>query len=466
MVPGRATFLRLSLASRFALAGGVVLVIAMAAIGTVVTGRIEEAVVRNSANATAIYMESVIAPISQQLIGSDSLSPGAQRALEEIFTNTALGERVVSYKFWRADGTLLEASNPDLVGQRFDLTDDLRRAWEGEVMADFDSLGDAEDVAEAALGVPLLEIYSPIREVWSGEVIAVAEFYEINPELSDDLRAARQGAWLWVGGTGLALGSVLYLIVLGGSRTIDAQRRTLDARLDELAALSDRNEDLRRRIQAAAGRAAAQAERTMRRIGADLHDGPAQDLAYAALRLDALGDRIGPDRPAAQEELAVVREAVRRAMTETRALSRGLSLPDIAGKPPAAIVRAAAEAHALRTGHVAVIDDRCATAPALPDGARICLFRFVQEGLNNASRHAGGQDLHVTLDCRDGVLRACVADRGPGLPDPLPPPSDGRGLGLSGLRDRVEALGGSFAVTARAGGGTELTMTFETGDLP
>ena len=156
--------------------------------------------------------------------------------------------------------------------------------------------------------------------------------------------------------------------------------------------------------------------------------------------------------------------AVRRAMTETRALSRGLSLPDIAGKPPGAILRTAAEAHALRTGHVAVIDDRCTAAPDLPDAARICLFRFVQEGLNNASRHAGGRDLTVSITCEGGLLRATVADRGPGLPDPLPAATDGRGLGLAGLRDRVEALGGSFLVRKRTGGGTELTMTLETGD--
>lgn len=454
---------RQSLATRFALVAGVVLAAAAWVVGAVVAARIEDAVVRNSANATAIYMESVIAPISQQLATGDELSPGAKRALEEVFDNTRLGERVISYKFWREDGRIVWAENQALVGQTFELTEDLRRAWEGEVMADFDSLGDAEDAAEAALGLPLLEIYSPIREAWSGEVIAVAEFYEVAPELQGDLRAARRGAWAAVAATTLGLGAVLYAIVLGGSRTIEAQRRALDARLGELGELSGRNTDLRLRVQAAAGRAAAASDRTMRRIGADLHDGPAQDLAYAALRLDAL--KAGLAGSPAEAEVDGVARAVTGALTEVRALSRGLQLPDIATRPLPEVVAAAAEAHEARTGHAVALRLDGATDPdpdpgpgtTLGPAARVAVFRFVQEGLANASRHGGGKGLAVSLECRPGGLRVALRDDGPGLPEPLPQ----GGMGLAGLRDRVESLGGTFVARTRPEGGTELVMTLE-----
>lgn len=451
---------RLSLASRFALAMGLVLVAATLAIGALVTQRIEDGVVRNSANATAIYMESIISPISQQLVESDRLSPGAQRALDEIFTNTPLGERVVSYKFWRRDGRLIDASNRALIGQTFAPSENLRRAWEGEVMADFEDLGDAEDVAEEALGLPLLEIYSPIRAVWSGEVIAVAEFYEVNQQLHDDLAAARLGAWATVSGIVAAIGALLYVIVLGGSRTIEAQRRALDARLAELRELSDRNTDLRLRVQAAAGRAAAGNERTIRRIGADLHDGPAQHLAYAALRLDSLAERAA-GRPEAAD-LGQVRDAVAQAMTEVRGLARGLSLPQIAGRPLPEILAEAAEAHELRTGHPVTFAASGALAADPGDPLRIAAFRFVQEGLNNASRHAGGNGLAVRLDAGPAALRLVVADRGPGLARDSHPVS-GAGLGLTGLRDRVESLGGTLTMRPRDGGGTELVMTLDQG---
>ncbi len=448
---------RLSLATRFAAAAGVVLILATLAIGAFVTARIEEAVVRNSANATALYMDSVIAPISQQLARSPELSPGAQRALEEIFANTPLGERVVSFKFWSGDGTVIWAENDEIIGRRFGLTEDLREAWEGEVIASFDDLHEEENSAEAALGLPLVEIYSPIREVWSGRVIAVAEFYEVAPELARDLRAARAAAWAAVAATTLLLGSLLYVIVLGGSRTIEAQRRTLDQRLEDLRDLSARNHDLRLRVQAAAARAAAQADRTMRGIGADLHDGPAQHLAYAALRLDAMRERLGDHEVG--PDLDRVAGAVSEAMAEVRALSRGLQLPDIADRPLPAIVEAAVEAHEARTGHAVTVRASCVSPPNLGPAARICVFRVVQEGLANASRHAGGRGLEVELDCSGPELRLAVRDRGPGLPERL---REG-GLGLSGLRDRVESLGGTFVARSRSEGGTEILMTLETG---
>jgi signal transduction histidine kinase len=87
---------------------------------------------------------------------------------------------------------------------------------------------------------------------------------------------------------------------------------------------------------------------------------------------------------------------------------------------------------------------------------RICLFRFVQEALNNASRHAGGAGLTVALTGDAAGLRLTVGDRGPGV-------QGAAGLGLSGLRDRVESLGGRFAIAPRDGGGTEVAMVLESG---
>ena len=452
---------RLSLATRFATAAGVVLVLAALAIGWAVTARIQGVVARNSANATALYMDSVISPISQQLASSDVLSPGAQRALEEIFSNTPLGEQVVSFKFWNRDGRILWAEDRTLVGRSFVPTPELQRAFEGEVVAAFDDLGDDEDAGEAALGLPLLEIYSPLREVYSGRVIAVAEFYEVAPELAQDLRAARATAWGTVAGTTLLLGGVRYVIVLGGSRTIEAQQGALDQRLRELRGLSARNHELRLRVQAAAARAAAEADRAMRGIGADLHDGPAQHLAYAALRLDSLRDRLH-GHPA-EEDLGRVAQAVTEAMAEVRALSRGLQLPDIADRPLAAVVESVVQAHEARTGHAVMLRVDCESEPPLVPAAKVCVYRFAQEGLGNASRHAGGEGIEVELACSSGELRLAVRDRGPGLPSS---PGGTGGMGLPGLRDRVESLGGTFTTQDRPGGGTEIAMTLDTGGGP
>lgn len=451
---------RATLATRFAVAGGIVMILASLAIGSAVTRRIEASVVRNTAIATALYMESFVAPISQDLAGGGPLSPHVGRALEEVFQNTPLGQRVLSYKIWAPDGTVLIASDAGIVGLRFPVDSQLQAALGGTVAASYDDAGDGEDAAEAALGVPLLEIYSPIREAWSGRIVAAAEFYEANPQLAADLAQSRRAAWAWVAGVTLALGLVLHLIVLQGSRTIDRQRHALDRRLAELRELNARNSDLRRRVQEAAGRAAATSEHALRRIGADLHDGPAQHLAFAALRLDALrdGEGEGDDKgKGRQAELDAVHGALRTAMAEVRAISRGLILPDIETKDVETIVRMAVSAHTGRTGETVALDIAMPAPLSLGAAKSIGLYRFVQEGLNNASRHGGARDVTVTLQADGAGLALAVRDRGPGPGDSAP------GLGLSGLRDRIEALGGSFRSASRPGGGTEIEMRFGAG---
>ena len=256
----------------------------------------------------------------------------------------------------------------------------------------------------------------------------------------------------------LALGLILHLIVLQGSRTIDRQRHALDRRLAELREVNARNSDLRRRVQEAAGRAAATSEHALRRIGADLHDGPAQYLAFAALRLDALRDSEGDGKgKGRQAELDAVHGALSTAMAEVRAISRGLILPDIETKDVETIVRMAVSAHTGRTGETVALDIAMPAPLSLGAAKSIGLYRFVQEGLNNASRHGGSRDVTVALRA-DGVgLALAVRDRGPGPGDSAP------GLGLSGLRDRIEALGGSFRSAARPGGGAEIEMSFGAG---
>jgi signal transduction histidine kinase len=452
---------RLSLAAQFAIAGGVVMVLSMLLIGRVVTERIAGAVVRNTAYATSQYMDSIISPLAQDLAEVDTLSPVARRALDEVFAGTALAQRVVSFKLWKPDGTVAHATDASIIGRTFAVSDNLQAALDGQVHASFEDLGDEEDRGETALGLPLLEVYSPVREAWSGRIIGVAEFYEVATQLERDLAEARRNAWLTVAGTFVAIGGVLWFIVLRGSRTIDRQQTALTAQLAELGALSAHNAALRRRVQQAAARASAMNDQALRRIGADLHDGPAQLLGFAALRLDALRAQV-----ADEAELDAVERAVKDAIREVRSISRGLSLPDIDARTPCEIVRAVAETHAARTGTQVDVDCGVGEDAGLTPAVKICLYRFVQEGLNNAWRYAGGAGQQVALSLQGGTLRLAVSDRGPGVaaaPSAVTD-ADGEfsGIGLSGLRDRVESLGGTFEMRDRADApGAEMVMELD-----
>ena len=157
-----------------------------------ITGRIEAAVVSNTASAGALYLESFVSPLSQELAANDRLSEPAVRALDEVLASTSLGQRVVSFKIWKPGGLVAHASDPALIGRRFEPKPELEAAWGGKVTGSLSGLDDPENAAEAAMGVPLLEVYSPLHEVWSGRVIAVAEFYEVATELDLEARAARQ----------------------------------------------------------------------------------------------------------------------------------------------------------------------------------------------------------------------------------------------------------------------------------
>jgi hypothetical protein len=442
-----------SLVRRFAVAGGLVMLAGALVIGSWVESRIERGVIRQSATATAHYLEAIIAPLAQELDKGESLSPGPRRALEELLASPPVRSRIASFKIWKDGGRVVWATDPDLIGRRFPVGDDLRAAWEGAVAADFADFGKDESEAEAALGVSLIEIYSPLREAWTGRVIAVMEFYEIAGPLEAELAAARRTSWLVVAAVMLVMAAALFGIVDNGSKLIAAQRRLLERQVADLGRLARQNLELRMRVQRASAGAAETNERYLSRIGADLHDGPVQLLSLAALRLDSL-ERPRPEAEQAAE-VRELRSALTRAVNEIRDVSRGLALPDLAGRPLAEVVRRAVDIHRSLTRtevEVAVPE----AGPLLPHPQLIAIYRFVQEALSNATRHGGGVGMRVAVETADGRVSVVVSDRGPGLAGPLA--EDRPGLGLRGLAERIESLGGSFAIEPGEGCGVTLRL--------
>lgn len=455
-MPGRltASVASLRLDHRFAIVGSLVTLVGMLVTGFLVSSRIEAGVVRNSAISSAVYMESFIAPLSQELAQAETFAPETIARMRDLLGHPPLSERIISAKIWRRGGFLAFSSDADLIGKTLEPGENLKLAWAGDLTAEFDDLEGAENLRERLTGVPLLEVYNPIHSIVTGEVIAVAEFYLDASELKLDLRHALLTAWAVVAAVTFATFAALFGIVRAGSRTIDRQNRELTARLAELGRISRQNESLRERMQDASRRASETNERYMRRLSAELHDGPAQALALASLRFDSLMQRAtAPDTA----EVAELRAALDEALSDVRDLCRGLTLPELEGRSIMETLDLAVRAHERRTGNSVALEPvagHAFTAPA-PHPTLICIYRFVQEGLMNACRHAQGAGLGIRYGLADGWLTVSVADRGPGFREDR---KASQGLGLAGLRQRIESIGGEFEIESAPGKGTILTM--------
>ena len=323
-------------------------------------------------------MDAVLAPVIGRLTSQRGLDPIARRRVNEILAKTELGQKVVSIKIWDREGVITYSTEKQLIGRKFTPSKHLKQAWSGNVSAEFDSLHDEEDALERASGLKLLEMYMPVRDKSNGNIIAVAEFYILGEAMNRHLAMANQRSWLLVGLLSLVMMAALYGIVRNGNRTIETQRLSLESRLQQ-------NERLRLQVQRAYRRAENLKERLLRQVGADLHDGPAQLIGLALLRLDSLR----PSSQTKESSFDVVRDTLKEALQEIRKQSSGLALPELEGANPREAIELAIAGHERRTDTQVSATIEMPLDP-LPEEIKICFYRFVQEGLNNSFRHANG----------------------------------------------------------------------------
>jgi len=448
---------RLTLARQFMIASLIILVVAALGLGWWAGQQIERSVVHRTAETTALFVDSFVAPNLQELSTADALTPAHIAALDRLLEDTPLGRQIVAFKVWDSTGRVLYSAEPEAIGQVFPMGDSLLAAWTGEVESEISALNAPENVLERAQRSELLETYSPVRLGGSDEIIAVAEFYQTVDALRQDIATAQRRVWLAVG---LSM-ALIYLLLAGfvgrASDTIDRQRDALRVQVVQLTELLAQNEALHERVRRAAARTTSLNERVLRRISADLHDGPVQDMGLALLRLDHVAahtaEREPPGSPVATD-LDVIQSSLQRALGEIRALSAGLGVPQLAGLTlPQTLARAVA-VHEGRTGTAVALElDGTPDNASLP--VKITLYRLVQEALANAHRHAGGAGQAVSLCFDAGRLHIEVSDSGPGFVDGGSAEWD-KHLGLVGMRERVESLGGNFRVQSALGEGTRV----------
>ena len=283
-------------------------------------------------------------------------------------------------------------------------------------------------------------------------MLGAAEFYQTTAELDAAMASARLRSWGVVIATALAMYLLLFGIVRRASRTLVAQRQELRDRVDELSALLATNARLDATVRRAAARTTALNEQFLKRVAADLHDGPAQDLGFAQMRMQSMapaGDG-GANVTVASSDLAAVRSAVDTAMADLRSISSGMQLPDLetlsAGEVAARAVRdferktGAGVAWTLQgepaTTHAAAQDRRLPRAPGAP-----------RERLPACRRHRPARRR------RAGTRRDRARGRRQRTWLRRARETRANGGGLAGVRERVAVLGGSVDVHSVPGAG-------------
>jgi signal transduction histidine kinase len=215
----------------------------------------------------------------------------------------------------------------------------------------------------------------------------------------------------------------------------------------ENADLTSRLAARTRQLERLSVRMVRQHEEERRRISLELHDETAQAFAAVKLQLGVLRESV---EPALAPRMDRVLELVDTGMASIRSITRDLRPPllDELGLLPA--LHALVEGFGERTG-ITVSFTAPATLPRLSKDAELALFRALQEALSNVARHARARSVTIVLAQRAGALDLDVRDDGRGLTgDP--------GLGLTGMGERLGALGGAVRMTNVVEGGARLAV--------
>lgn len=460
-------FSRLSLPQRFLLFGFLILLGGMVLIGTWVGKQIEAGVISGTGVVTNMYLDGAISPHVQSLAGGERLDDADRVALDRMLSGTHLGEHIVALKIWGRNGRIIyDSADPSAVGTVYAMEPALASAFAGEVRSRVVERAELENVFRDSSWSRLIETYTPLRAERDRSVLAVAGFFNTAEGLEQSVRAAQLRSWGVHGAITLAMLVLLATLVKKANDTIRVTQGELNEKVAQLTALLAQNEHLHERVNRAAARTMALNEQFLRNIATDLHDGPGQGLALAAMRIEVLGDVCGNCEHSigrggsVSEEFRTVQLALQSALNDLRAILRGLQLPEIEQLSLVETLQRAAADHQRKTG-VAVpltLSNAPLTAP-LP--VRITLFRVLQESLANGFRHGGGRNQRVAVSSATGAVIVEVADDGPGF-DPQALKPDGH-FGLDWMRERVELLGGSFEVRSTPGQGavvrTSLPLT-------
>ena len=260
---------------------------------------------------------------------------------------------------------------------------------------------------------------------------------------------AREAGYRSAVGTPITVEGRLWGVMTAASYLEEPLPADTEARLasfTELVATAIANAESRSQLAASRARIVAASDDTRRRIERDLHDGTQQRLVSLSLELRLAESIVSTDIEEARRTLGRVAGELVVVIDELREISRGIhpAILTEGGLGPALRTLTRRSVVPIQLGDV--VDER------LPTPVEVAAYYVVSEALANASKHANASRVDIEATVLDGSLSLSIRDNGCGGANPA------AGSGLIGLRDRVEALGGSIQITSPSGQGTHVAV--------
>jgi signal transduction histidine kinase len=400
---------------------------------------IEDLFANKAGASTALYMDSFIEPLVQELASGSSLAPENRSSLERRLAPASIGKPVVSFRIWVGD-QIVFSDYAELVGKQFPTTVARERAFMGDVVAKFGADGE-DDKHEQALGVPILEVYAPIRQIGTNRIIALAETYQLAIDLSREIETAKHTSYVII--ASMATGLLLVIFTLTNQ---------LQNRIGELARQTARDEKFKMHVCSANRNMLETNERNLRRVGDELYAGPLQLVAFAQLRLDAL--REAPDKLDA--EIATISEALTECRKQIRNVLGGMAPSGLESLSLPKVISTAVCVNELRTNSEVSCSFR--DLPQDPSlSLKTCIYQFIEQGLTSIFQEASGHKIHVVAECEEERLEIVIFYH-PQHTEPSP--LSAIETASADLRHRIEALGGALAVQSGAGKESSIRASF------
>ena len=198
-------------------------------------------------------------------------------------------------------------------------------------------------------------------------------------------------------------------------------------------------------------------EEERRRLSRALHDEAGQALVALKVDLELIREDLPADQVSLRRRMADAITLTDETMEQIRLLARDLHPPALDTVGLGATREDFCDEFAKRTE--LSIDYSGVELPPMPEEVKICLYRFVQEALTNVAKHAAASQVSVALRHSEGTIRLSVEDDGRGFDAESRLSAVGwpLGVGLEGMQERVESLGGRLELCSRPGEGTRTT---------